>query len=237
MRCPRARSTGAAALTVAAVLFCLSPLAWARGASAGTSWTLPKRLYPAGTRVSHMPPTNANMDQEFGQFLTASFEQQGRIDGRGRLQVGITAYPHAAGLTLEYAVSYFPSTAAMRGAARSYHILRAHRMSNGLYGGASTGGAGDASFRVLGRSDVLIDLYCWLTATHNGREARDLTTYCAKQQDSLTRKLLALIPPTASPTPSPHAGSTAAINERGGAAEGPVLPHPRIRRRSDAGRW
>lgn len=195
------------------VLLCLIPLSGARGASAGTSWALPKRLYPAGTRVSHMAPTNANMDQEFGEFLTASFEQQGRIDGRGRLQVGMAAYRNGAGLTLEYAVSYFPSTTAMRQGARSYDILRAHRMSNGLYGGTSTGSAGDASFRVFGRSDVLIDLYCWLTATHNGKEARDLKTYCAKQQSALTRKLPAPFPPTptASPSSSPLPAGTPTV--------------------------
>jgi hypothetical protein len=81
----------AAALIATASLLSLFPLYQAHGARTSTSWTLSKSLYPAGTRVSHMPPTNANLDQELGEFLTRSFEQQGRIDGRGRLQVGITA--------------------------------------------------------------------------------------------------------------------------------------------------
>ena len=38
--------------------------------------------YPSAS----IPPTSANMDQEPGEFLTRSFEQQGRIDGLGRLQ-------------------------------------------------------------------------------------------------------------------------------------------------------
>lgn len=204
----------AAALTVAA--FVLGPimLYHAHGASAGTSWKLPKRFYPVGTRVSHLPPTNANMDQELGEFLTRSFEQQGRIDGRGRLQVGITAYPDKAGMTLEYAVSYFPSAAAMRRAARSYNILTAHRMSNGLFGGSSIGSGGNATFSVFGRFDVLIDLYCWLTTIHDSAETHDLKTYCAMQRKALTLKLLALGPsptPTNTPTPSPVATSTTSV--------------------------
>ena len=73
-------------------------------------------------------------------------------------------------------MSYFPSTAAMRRAARSYNILTARRMSNGLFGGGSTGSAGDATFKVFGRVGVLIDLYCWLTRTHDSAEKRDLKT-------------------------------------------------------------
>lgn len=212
------RTPTAAGLAVIVLLLSLIPLYQAHGANAGTSWRLPKSLYPAGTRVSHTPPTNANVDQELGQFLTHSFQQQGRIDGRGRLQVGFTIYPHGAGLTLEYAVSYFPSTAAMRQAARSYNILTAHRLSNGLYGGSSTGSAGNATFSVFGHFDVLIDLYCWLSSIHNGAEKRDLKTYCAEQQNALTQKLLALSPPptpTGSPTPSPLPTSTAASHSAG----------------------
>src|SRR5438309_8877698 len=75
-------------------------------AAAKRPWSLPASMYPAHTRISRLTPSNMWMDQEFGGFLTASYEGLGRIDGRGWAQVGLTTYPHSQGLTLEYAVSY-----------------------------------------------------------------------------------------------------------------------------------
>jgi hypothetical protein len=195
---------------VASVLYVI-PLYYADGANVDTSWVLSKNNYPVGTRISHMKPTNMNMVQEFGEFLTESFEQQGRVDGRGWLEVGFTIYPKEQGLTLGYAVSYFHSEAEMRHAAQSRNVLTARPMSNGLFGGSSTGSGGDATYAVFGRFNVLVDQYCWLTALHNEAEGIQLTTYCAKQRKALTEKLLALRPPatpTRTSTTTPTAVST-----------------------------
>jgi hypothetical protein len=185
-------------LLVAVLTACVLPLGSARGMNADRSWSIVKSNYPPGTHLSHPLPENQWLDGEFGGFLDESYEQQGRIDGRGWVQVGFTTYPRKQGLTLEYAVSYFGSEAQMRHAAQSISILTAHPLTHGLYGGSSTSTRGNAVFSVYGRFNVLVDQYCWLTSLHTKKEGQQLSTYCAMQRKALTKKLLALTPP---PTP------------------------------------
>src|SRR5437588_393591 len=109
----RARVCIVAILVMAGLAFVLpGRQAEGRALLAGGSWKLTSSTYPAHTQVKALQPTNANADAMFGRFHRNSYEELGRIDGRGWLQVA--ALTKAVGttkhtLTWGYLVSYFPT--------------------------------------------------------------------------------------------------------------------------------